>query len=54
MFVRKGVHRGTWHQDTLGSRLMRTLLSFHLTCDPTKRRAELLTDHHLVVSWMLW
>ncbi|KAK3523596.1 hypothetical protein QTP70_002710 [Hemibagrus guttatus] len=58
MFKHKGAHQYTWYQDTLGRR---SILDFvvassdlrpHVLDTRVKRRAELSTDHHLVVSWI--
>ncbi|KAI3368218.1 hypothetical protein L3Q82_007945 [Scortum barcoo] len=60
MFEHKGVHKCTWHQDTLGHRLIidfiivsSDLLPYVLDTQ-VKRGAELSTDHHLVVGWIRW
>ncbi|TWW73457.1 hypothetical protein D4764_15G0008510 [Takifugu flavidus] len=50
----------TWHQDTLGRRLMIDFVVVSSDLRPcvldtrVKRGAELSTDHHLVVSWLRW
>ncbi len=60
MFKHKDVHQCTWHQDTLGRRLMIDFvvvssgLRPYVLDTPVKRGAELSTDHHLVVSWIRW
>lgn len=60
MFKHKGVHQCTWHQDTLGQRLMIDFVVVSSDLRPyvldtrVKRGAELSTDHHLVVSWIRW
>ncbi|KAI3351148.1 hypothetical protein L3Q82_005710 [Scortum barcoo] len=60
MFKHKGVHQCTWHQDTLGRRLMIDFVVVSSDLRPyvldtrVKRGAELSTDHHLVVSWLRW
>ncbi|KAI3360757.1 hypothetical protein L3Q82_012993 [Scortum barcoo] len=60
MFEHKGVHQCTWHQDTLGWRLMIDFVVVSSDLRPyvldtrVKRGAELSTDHHLVVSWIRW
>ncbi|KAI3353689.1 hypothetical protein L3Q82_004833 [Scortum barcoo] len=60
MFEHKGVHQCTWHQDTLGRRSMIDFVVVSSDLRPyvldtrVKRRAELSTDHHLVVSWIRW
>ncbi|KAK3564528.1 hypothetical protein QTP86_022862 [Hemibagrus guttatus] len=58
MFKHKGAHQYTWYQDTLGRRSMIDLvivssdLRPHVLDTRVKRRAELSTNHHLVVSWI--
>ncbi|KAK3547070.1 hypothetical protein QTP86_009563 [Hemibagrus guttatus] len=58
MFKHKGAHQYTWYQDTLGRRSMIDFvvvssdLQPHVLDTRVKRGAELLTDHHLVVSWI--
>uniref|UniRef100_A0A8C6WSG0 Endonuclease/exonuclease/phosphatase domain-containing protein n=2 Tax=Neogobius melanostomus TaxID=47308 RepID=A0A8C6WSG0_9GOBI len=60
MFEHKGVHKCTWHQDTLGRRSMIDFVVVSSDLRPrvsdtrVKRGAELSTDHHLVVSWIRW
>ena len=60
MFEHRGVHRCTWHQDTLGRRSMIDFVVVSSDLRPcvldtrVKRGAELSTDHHLVVSWIRW
>ena len=60
MFEHRGVHKCTWHQDTLGRRSMIDFVVVSADLRPrvldtrVKRGAELSTDHHLVVSWMRW
>ncbi|KAJ0055599.1 hypothetical protein NL108_005438 [Boleophthalmus pectinirostris] len=60
MFEHKGVHKCTWHQDTLGRRSMIDFVVVSSDLRPcvldtrVKRGAELSTDHHLVVSWVRW
>uniref|UniRef100_A0A8C9TU99 Islet cell autoantigen 1 like n=1 Tax=Scleropages formosus TaxID=113540 RepID=A0A8C9TU99_SCLFO len=60
MFMHKGVHQCTWHQDTLGRRSMIDFVVVSSDLRPyvldtrVKRGAELSTDHHLVVSWIRW
>ena len=60
MFEHKGVHKCTWHQDTLGRRSMIDFIVVSSGLRPcvldtrVKRGAELSTDHHLVVSWIRW
>ena len=57
--VNKGVHMCTWHQDILGHSMMIdfVVMSSDLqlyVLSTLERRAELSTDHHLVVSWLGW
>uniref|UniRef100_A0A672J0X3 Endonuclease/exonuclease/phosphatase domain-containing protein n=1 Tax=Salarias fasciatus TaxID=181472 RepID=A0A672J0X3_SALFA len=60
MFEHRGVHKCTWHQDTLGRRSMIDFVVVSSDLRPrvldtrVKRGAELSTDHHLVVSWIRW
>ncbi|KAK7880575.1 hypothetical protein WMY93_032787 [Mugilogobius chulae] len=60
MFQHKGVHQCTWHQDTLGMRVMIEFVVVSSELRPrvlntrVKRRAELSTDYHLVMSWIRW
>ncbi|TWW57009.1 hypothetical protein D4764_08G0009960 [Takifugu flavidus] len=60
LFRHKGVHMCTWHQDALGRRLMIDFVVVSSDLRPydldnrVKRRAELSTDHHLVVNWLRW
>ncbi len=60
MFEHKGVHQSTWHQDTLGRRLMIDFVVISSDLRPydldtrMRRGAELSTDHHLVASWSRW
>lgn len=60
MFKHKDVHKCTWHQDTLDlssvTNFVIVLLDLWLYILDTqvKREAELLTGHHLVVSWITW
>ncbi|TKS65587.1 NLR family CARD domain-containing protein 3 CARD15-like protein [Collichthys lucidus] len=60
MFKHKGVHMCTWHQDALGRSSMIDFVVVssdlwpHVLDTQVKRRAELSTDHHLVVSWLRW
>ncbi len=60
MFEHKGVHKCTWHQDTLGWRSMIDFVVVSSDVRPyvldiwVRRGAELSTDHHLVVSWIRW
>ncbi|TWW53877.1 R2DM Retrovirus-related Pol polyprotein from type II retrotransposable element [Takifugu flavidus] len=60
LFRHKGVHMCTWHQDALGRRSMIDFvvvssdLRPHVLDTRVKKRAELSTDHHLVVSWLRW
>ncbi|TWW65115.1 R2 Retrovirus-related Pol polyprotein from type I retrotransposable element [Takifugu flavidus] len=60
LFRHKGVHMCTWHQDALGRRSMIDFVVVssdllpHVLDTRVKRGAELSTDHHLVVSWLLW
>ncbi|KAK3521192.1 hypothetical protein QTP70_000485 [Hemibagrus guttatus] len=57
MFKHKGAHQYMWYQDTLGWRLMISLvvvssdLHPHVLDTRVKRGVELSTDYHLVVSW---
>ncbi len=60
MFEHKVVHNSTWYQATLGQRLIIDFVVLTSDLRPyildtlVKRAAELLTDHHLVVSWIRW
>ena len=45
----KGVHMCTWHQDNRSS-----MIDFVVVSSDLKRKAELSTNHHLVVSWLRW
>lgn len=55
------LHMDTWHQGTVCSRSIIGLLNMSsdlwlYVLDPLlkRRRAELSTDHNLVVSWLRW
>lgn len=56
MFEHKGVHKCTWHQDTLGCRAMIDFVVISSVLQPyiLDTGEELSTDHHLVVSWIRW
>lgn len=59
IFQHKGAHKCIWHQDILGHRSMINLvvssdLRPYILNTRVTRRAELSTDHHLIVSWIRW
>ena len=60
MFDHKVIHKCTWYQATLGQRSTINLVVVSSDLRPfvletqLKRRAELSTNHHLVVSWISW
>ncbi|XP_054862758.1 golgi transport 1Ba isoform X1 [Amphiprion ocellaris] len=60
MFEHKAAHKCTWYQSTLGLRSMIDFTVVSSDLQPyvldtrVKGRAELSTDHHLVVSWIRW
>lgn len=57
MFELNGVSKCIWHQDFVGHRSMSNLSSdlwMYVLDIWIKRKAELSTDQHLVVSWISW